>query len=74
MGVSRTPHLLTILEAAEVLRIQPQTVWRKIRKGDIPATKPFGVWLIRVEDIDALLAQGVPAEPEPEPAENGGAA
>jgi len=40
---------LTIIQAAEVLKLHPETVKRLCRQGDIPATKIRNTWLIHKE-------------------------
>jgi len=44
-----------IREAAQYLGVEYKTVWRMVRKGDLPAAKIGGVYRIRKEDIDALF-------------------
>lgn len=34
--------------ASEALGISPKTVWRRIQKGDIPARKVAGQWLVDI--------------------------
>lgn len=62
MGVSSTPKLLTVTEAAELLRTTPAALIRRCRAGDIRASKPFGSWLIPTDAIDELLAKGYEAQ------------
>lgn len=49
------PNLLTAAEAAEVLRMTPWEIRRKIRDGKIPATKPGRAWLIDEDDLAAYI-------------------
>lgn len=49
-------ELLTIADVADILRTKPMAIWRSVKAGNIPATKPLGQWLIRRADLDALLA------------------
>jgi excisionase family DNA binding protein len=53
-------ELVTIEEAALLLRLCTKTVGIKIRSGKIPATRPAGFrhWRIRLVDIEELLRQG----------------
>lgn len=46
---------LTAAEVAQKLRIEPITAVRLCREGKIPATKPFGTWLIAEADLKAIL-------------------
>ena len=51
------PQLLTTDEVAEVLRVTPETVRRRVSAGLIPALRPGGHRLVfRRADIEALLA------------------
>lgn len=36
------PDLITVKEAAAILRYDPQTVWRKIRRGEIAGVVKHG--------------------------------
>lgn len=67
MSASTNVRLLTVDEAATLLRTTPNVVIRRCRSGEIPATKPFGSWLIRADTIDELLAakSNTPATPAP---------
>lgn len=37
---------LGLVEAATVLQIHPQSAWRLVKAGDLPARKVHGKWLI----------------------------
>lgn len=53
---SRTgPRMLTAAEAAARLRTTAWSITEKCRTGKIPATKPFGTWLIPEDAIEELL-------------------
>ena len=47
----------SIQESADYLGVEYKTIWRAIRKGDLPAAKIGGVYRIRKEDIDALFGK-----------------
>jgi excisionase family DNA binding protein len=47
LGETLTPE-----EIASFLRVRPQTVWRLIRRGDLPAMKVGRVYLIPRADFD----------------------
>jgi excisionase family DNA binding protein len=51
----REPEHYTTTEAAERLRIKPDSVARKIKRGQLEAIKVGKHWLIRKETLDALL-------------------
>ncbi len=51
--------VLSVTQAAEQLGVSPSTILRRIRIGDLPATKlgtGTSAYLIRREDVDAVLA------------------
>lgn len=48
--------LLTAEEVAKRLRSTPLRVMRACRAGEIPASKPFGTWLIKDSTVEAILA------------------
>ena len=53
--------LLKVVEAADELRVSPDTVYRRIASGELPAVDiaPAGAWKsmtrIRREDLDAYI-------------------
>jgi len=47
--------LLDAKEAAELLRIHPETFREWARRGKIPATKIGKVWRARSEDLEAYI-------------------
>jgi excisionase family DNA binding protein len=49
------PHIMNPEEAAEYLRVTPQTVYRRLREGSLPGAKVGGQWRILKEDLDAYL-------------------
>jgi len=48
-------HLLTIREAAEVLRLPPRTVREYVRRGEIEGRIIGGRWRSRRCDLDAFF-------------------
>jgi excisionase family DNA binding protein len=58
-----TQELLTTAEAAEILRMRPVSLSRKINRGEIRAVKVGKRWLISRETLDAMLR---PSEPQGE--------
>jgi excisionase family DNA binding protein len=54
------PAHYTTAEAANLLRIKPESVVKKIRRGQLSAVKTGKLWLIRKDLIDAMLQQRAP--------------
>lgn len=54
----QTPIYLTAAEVAQRLRTTPINVLRLCRANKIPATKPFGRWLIEERDLEAYIEAG----------------
>lgn len=48
-------HLLTIREAAEVLRLHPRTVREYVRRGELEGRVIGGRWRFRRKDLDAFF-------------------
>ena len=49
-------ELLTMREAARVLRMRPDSVIRKIKRGEMVGRKVGKQWLVRKADVEALVA------------------
>lgn len=64
-------QLLTLDEAAQVLRLHRLTVRRYITTGLLPAAKMGRAWRIRQDDLLAFIEgrKQTPAEPTPPPGE-----
>jgi excisionase family DNA binding protein len=62
------PDLLKIADAARYLGVTRRTIYRRIWKGDLPASKVGGLYFIRRQDLEALLIRGrtKPAQTEAE--------
>lgn len=56
MSNRSTEKLLTIEEAAEILRVSTRSVIRYIEAGRLKASK-LGVWRIKQSDLDAFLEE-----------------
>ena len=56
----REPELCTTAEAAEILRMKPDSVARKIKRGQLAAVKVGKQWLIRKDTLDAMLQPSAP--------------
>lgn len=48
-------EFLKIGEAARILGLSQRTVYRRIKEGELPASKVGGVYLISRDDLDAML-------------------
>ena len=51
-------NYLKIEDAARLLGVSRRWVYRRIWKGELPASKVGGLYFIRPEDLQALIAQG----------------
>jgi excisionase family DNA binding protein len=49
--------VLTIGEVAEKLRVHPTTVYRLLKRGDIPGFKIGGNWRISVNALDRWISE-----------------
>ena len=56
----REPEHYTAAEAAERLHIKPDSVAKKIKRGQLAAIKVGMLWLIRKDTPDALLQPSAP--------------
>ena len=52
--------VLTIVEVAEVLRVHPTTIYRLVKRGDIPGFKIGGNWRINRASLDLWLSAASP--------------
>jgi excisionase family DNA binding protein len=57
--VIETPFL-TPEEAAQYLRLHPDTMYRLLQRGDLPALKVGRQWRVRRSDLDAYLRGEAP--------------
>ena len=51
----RAPALLTIPEAAEYLRVTPQTIYRLISQGELPRFKVGRSTRLRASDVYGMV-------------------
>lgn len=51
-------ELMTVKEVANYLRVTEKTIYRLLRRGDIPATKVGHQWRFKKNSIDEWLHQG----------------
>jgi excisionase family DNA binding protein len=54
-----TERLLTAAEVADDLRVSTMTVYRLIRRGDLPAVRVGRNYRVRVADLESYLAEQV---------------
>ena len=54
-GRSAEGRLLTVLEVAELLRINKSTVYRMAKQGRLPATRVGRQWRFRKSVLEGLL-------------------
>lgn len=59
--------LLTIREVAKYLHVVQLTVYRMIKRGDLPAVKVGRVWRIRRQDLEDCLKRSTSQPKEPKP-------
>lgn len=52
-------RLLTAAEVAEDLRVSTMTVYRLIRRGDLPAVRVGRNYRVRLADLETYLAEQV---------------
>ena len=51
-----SPSLLTAAEVADQLRVSTMTIYRLIRRGELPAVRVGRNYRVRAADLDAYLA------------------
>ena len=49
------PAALSVNDCAAYLGLHPSTVYRAIRRGDLPARKFGGTWRVSIRTLDAWL-------------------
>jgi excisionase family DNA binding protein len=68
MTLSWDDEYLTVIEIAEHLKLNPQTIRNWIDAGSLPAVRVGRRVRIRRADLDRLLAHGTTAAAQPQPA------
>lgn len=48
---------MTVQDVAEYLNVDPKTVYRMVKRGDLPGFKVGGSWRFQKDDLDAWIAQ-----------------
>ncbi len=54
-GVSVVTRVMNVDEVARYLKVVPDTIYRKARRGEIPAVKMGKVWRFPKETLDKWL-------------------
>ena len=54
-GVNMVTRVMNVGEVARYLRVVPDTIYRKARRGEIPAIKMGKVWRFPKETLDKWL-------------------
>ena len=54
-GVSAVTRIMTVDEVARYLGVVPDTIYRKARRGEIPAVKMGKMWRFPKETLDKWL-------------------
>ena len=57
MGLVEAEPLWTVKDVALILRLEPETVRNKARKGDLPALRVGRVWRFIPEQIKSWMVQ-----------------
>lgn len=60
MTEDKRDSLLTIQEAADFLRVHYNTVYRRVRRGEIPASQIGTEWRIQKKDLLRYLERTKP--------------
>ena len=55
--MEKAKAVLTIGEVAEMLRIHPTTVYRLLKRGDIPGFKIGGNWRVSISALDQWMSE-----------------
>ena len=50
--MAKSRKILTIVEVSDFLRLHPTTVYRLVRKGELPAFKIGGGWRVNMHELD----------------------
>jgi excisionase family DNA binding protein len=65
--MAKLKRVLTIGEVAEMLRVHPTTIYRLVKRGELPGFKVGGNWRINSDALDAWLAEGSHRPPDSSP-------
>lgn len=59
-GQPELESVLTINEVAQILRMHPTTIYRLVKRGELPGFKIGGAWRISKASLDSFLSVDVP--------------
>jgi excisionase family DNA binding protein len=65
MRQSETKSVLTVAEVAEILRVHSTTIYRLVKRGELPGFKLGGNWRINRASLDLWLSAEHPQQPSP---------
>lgn len=60
VGQHALERVLTINEVAQILRMHPTTIYRLVKRGELPGFKIGGAWRIGKASLDSFLSAEVP--------------
>jgi excisionase family DNA binding protein len=62
MDAAKSPHLLTVKEAADAIRVSKDSIYRRIESGELPARRigRHGPLRIERDELDRLLRPAGP--------------
>jgi excisionase family DNA binding protein len=60
VGQPELERVLTINEVAQILRMHPTTIYRLVKRGELPGFKIGGAWRISKASLDSFLSAEVP--------------
>jgi excisionase family DNA binding protein len=52
-----TSHVMTVKKLSDYLKVHPSTVYRQLKRGQLPAFKVGSDWRFNVESIDRWRLQ-----------------
>jgi excisionase family DNA binding protein len=65
MRQSETKNVLTVAEVAEILRVHSTTIYRLVKRGELPGFKLGGNWRINRASLDLWLLAERPLHQSP---------
>ncbi len=63
--MTKLKRVLTIGEVAEMLRVHPTTIYRLVKRGELPGFKVGGNWRINSQALDSWLEGSRRTNPSP---------
>jgi excisionase family DNA binding protein len=52
MAVTTSSGVMTVKDLSEYLKVHPSTVYRQLKRGELPAFKVGSDWRFNIESID----------------------